>query len=171
MHLDDYNCVCCSMGIEEDLHHLFSGCSFASAVSTVQIFLSRMTTTWKSSWIVSRLSYIYDPCFFMEIMITMCWVIWTMRNDTIFKTIPHSAQRCKLIFNKEFALVILKAKTKFHPHIKLQLEAYVYFFLIFSFLSLYLEELSALFALFVEIFYNGWNHLKFSATDLTPPIF
>jgi hypothetical protein len=122
-----------AVGIEEDLHHLFSGCSFASAVSTVQIFLSRMTTTWKSSWIVSRLSYIYDPCFFMEIMITMCWVIWTMRNDTIFKTIPHSVQRCKLIFNEEFALVILKAKTKFHPHIKLQLEAYVYFFLIFRF--------------------------------------
>jgi hypothetical protein len=49
-----------------------------------------------------------DPCFifesfrtqlhlsfFMEIIITMSWSIWTMRNDVIFRGISHSIQRCK----------------------------------------------------------------------------
>jgi hypothetical protein len=63
--------------------------------------------------------------FFMEIVITMCWSIWMMRNDLIFNNISHSVQRCKSVFRKEFALVILRAKTKFQPQIDLWLDHYV----------------------------------------------
>jgi hypothetical protein len=63
--------------------------------------------------------------FFMEIVITMCWCIWTIRNDTIFRNIPASIQPCKDIFKEEFALVILRAKGKYQPQIELWLEAYV----------------------------------------------
>jgi hypothetical protein len=43
----------------------------------------------------------------MEIIITMCWCIWTVQNDVIFKNIKHSEQRCKTILKQEFPLVIL----------------------------------------------------------------
>ena len=63
--------------------------------------------------------------FFMEVLITMCWSIWTMRNDIIFKNIPHSVQRCRQVFRKEFALIILRAKMKLLHQIDLWLEAFV----------------------------------------------
>jgi hypothetical protein len=63
--------------------------------------------------------------FFMKILITMCWSIWTMRNDIIFRNVPHSVQRCRQVFRKEFALIILMAKMKFHPQIDLWQEAFV----------------------------------------------
>jgi hypothetical protein len=31
--------------------------------------------------------------FFMEIIVTMCWSIWMMRNDAIFKGLPRSIRR------------------------------------------------------------------------------
>jgi len=40
----------------------------------------------------------------MEVIVTMCWSIWSVRNDAIFNGVPPSVQRCKLIFMKEFAL-------------------------------------------------------------------
>jgi hypothetical protein len=61
----------------------------------------------------------------MEIIVTMYWSIWMVRNDFIFKAIPHSICRCKSIFKKEFALVILKAKVVLHPRIDLWVEAFV----------------------------------------------
>lgn len=39
--------------------------------------------------------------FFMEIMITMCWAIWIMWNDIIFKNISHLVQTWKFVFQKE----------------------------------------------------------------------
>jgi len=48
--------------------------------------------------------------FYMKIIVTMCWSIWTVKNDVIFKCIPASIQRCKSIFRTEFDLVILRAK-------------------------------------------------------------
>lgn len=56
--------------------------------------------------------------FHMEIMVTMCWVIWMTRNDIIFNNnIAHSVLRCREVFKKEFALVVIRAKSHLHPHI------------------------------------------------------
>ena len=63
--------------------------------------------------------------YFMEIVLTMCWSIWAVPNDDIFRNIPASVQRCKMIFMIEFALVILRTKSAYHPTIDLWLEAYV----------------------------------------------
>jgi len=60
----------------------------------------------------------------MEIIVTMCWSIWAIRNDVIFKGIPVSVQRCRAIFKSEFALVILRAKSNFQPAIDSWLHAY-----------------------------------------------
>ena len=39
MHLDDYNCVVCSMGVEEDLLHVCFGCPFAILDSLARVSL------------------------------------------------------------------------------------------------------------------------------------
>lgn len=68
---------------------------------------------------------LHQPFFMDEIIVTMCWSIWSMRNDVILRNEQASVQRCKTIFKSEFALVILKAKSRYSPHAQLWLEAYV----------------------------------------------
>jgi len=51
----------------------------------------------------------------MEILITMCWSIWSVRTDIIFRDIQPSVERCRAIFRKEFAQVILRAKAAYQP--------------------------------------------------------
>jgi hypothetical protein len=63
--------------------------------------------------------------FALEILITMCWSMWSVRNDFIFRDIQPSLQRCKAIFKREFAQVILRAKVAYEPHISRWLEGYV----------------------------------------------
>jgi len=74
----------------------------------------------------------------MEVLITMCWSIWTIRNDVIFRNFPTLVQRWKSIFKQEFALVKLRAKGKYQPHLDLWIEACVVklvFFVPFFFVS------------------------------------
>ena len=63
--------------------------------------------------------------YFMDVFITMCWAIWSSQNDKIFRGIDNSTRRCKEIFKKEFAQVILRAKTDIRPSMKTWLQAYV----------------------------------------------
>ena len=49
----------------------------------------------------------------MEIVVTLCWSIWTIINDVIFMNIQASVQRCKTIFKTEFTLVILRARANY----------------------------------------------------------
>lgn len=44
----------------------------------------------------------------MEMIITMAWSMWGVRNDAIFRVIAASVQSCKRIFKIEFAWVILR---------------------------------------------------------------
>ena len=66
--------------------------------------------------ITQPLSHMGLP-FFMEILITTCWSIWSVRNDLIFRDIQPSVQRCRAIFKKEFAQVILRAKAAYQARI------------------------------------------------------
>ena len=63
--------------------------------------------------------------FFMEIIVTMCWSIWSVRNDAIFRNAQPSIQSCKAVFKREFAQVILRAKSSLVPLLCQCLEAYV----------------------------------------------
>jgi hypothetical protein len=115
MHLEDYDCVFCTLHIEEDLIHMLFHCPFAMACwYSLNVLLPN------SEDISTILESIRDQLrvtFFMEIIVTMCWAIWIMRNDIIFRNLAHSVQRCKGVFRQEFALVILRAKARIHPHI------------------------------------------------------
>jgi hypothetical protein len=123
MHLPDYNCVFCMLNIEEDLLHLLFHCPFAHVCwFSLNVYLPN------SDDILVILESIKDQInlpFFMEIIIKMCWAIWIMCNDTIFKNIFHSVQSCKTVFKKDFALVILRAKSTLHPFIDLWPEGFV----------------------------------------------
>lgn len=54
--------------------------------------------------------------FYMDVIILMCWAIWMVRNDAIFKGIQPSIQGCATHFKKEYALATLRAK-KDHPYL------------------------------------------------------
>jgi hypothetical protein len=117
MHLDDYNCVICNLGLEEDLLHLFFHCPFAiNYWYSLNILIEVLPQSFKLQLRVP---------FFMEVIVTMCWAIWTMCNDAIFNNLAPSIQRCKMVFRKEFVLVILRAKAKYHLLVVQWLEAYV----------------------------------------------
>jgi hypothetical protein len=123
MHLAEYHCVLCHQAIDEDLLHLFFHCPFSIACwYTLRVLVPNSDDT--CSIIESFRNQLNLP-FFMEIIITMCWSIWTMRNDAIFRGIPHSVHRCKLFFRKEFARIILRAKATFHPLIDSWLGTFV----------------------------------------------
>jgi hypothetical protein len=123
MFVQSYNCVHCHV-VEESLYHLFFDCSFAIACwNTLHLLI---TSGQSLPQIFEAFKNQLRLPFSIEIVVTMCWAIWTCRNDVIFRNIPASIQHCKRIFKSEFALVILRAKPSYHPFIDLWLEAYVY---------------------------------------------
>jgi hypothetical protein len=123
MDLDDYNCVLCTLNIEEDLLHMLFHCPFAMACwYSLQVFIPNSEDI---SIILESLKDQLRVPFFMEIIITMCWSIWMMRNDIIFRNLAHSVQRCRIVFRNEFALVVLRAKARLHPFIDQWLDNFV----------------------------------------------
>jgi hypothetical protein len=104
MTLQDYNCILCSSSTEESLTHLFLHCPFA-----VQCW----------AWLNVQVDQSLDPFqtlqsfkdqlpvpFFMEIIIIMCWTIWKVRNDMIFRQISPRMQNAKEDFRKEFEVLL-----------------------------------------------------------------
>ena len=123
MSLPDYCCVLCSQAPTESRDHLFLRCPFAlTCCNTLHLVVPSSADLLAAT--VSFRQQLGLP-FFMEIIVTMFWAIWSVRNDVIFRNILASVERCRSIFKTEFALVILRAKNKFHPSIDLWLEAYV----------------------------------------------
>jgi hypothetical protein len=123
MYLEDYNCVLCTLNSEEDLLHLLFHCPFAVACwYSLQLFILNSEDIFV---ILEDLKTQLRVPFFMEIILTMCWAIWMMRNDAIFRNLAHSIQRCKAVFRHEFALVILRAKARYHPMIDQWLDNFV----------------------------------------------
>jgi hypothetical protein len=74
--------------------------------------------------IIVSFRYQLNVPFFMKIIISMYWAIWSVRNDAIFRLAP-SIQSGKRHFKLDFARVILKAKQTYKPRISQWLEAYV----------------------------------------------
>jgi len=98
--------------IEESLFHLLFDCNFASVCwATVNLALPNSSEPVE---ILMR-GQLCLP-FSLETIITMCWSIWRVRNDAIFNNFPPSVNYRNTVFQHEFALVILRAKVKFHPH-------------------------------------------------------
>jgi hypothetical protein len=110
MSLPDCHCVLYNLGVDEDIFHLLFHCPFSMACwSTLQLTIPNSHDV---GFIVESLkAQLYLP-FHMENLITMCWSIWSMRNDLIFRNLHHLVNRCKQVFKKEFALILRASKGK-----------------------------------------------------------
>jgi hypothetical protein len=53
------------------------------------------------------------PNFFLMAAILLCWGIWTVRNDLIFKGIRPRVESVQEIFRKEMKILSLRAKARF----------------------------------------------------------
>jgi hypothetical protein len=109
--------------MEETLQHLFLDCPFAASMwNTLGVIVHH--TTDPQDIFVSFRAQLNVP-FFIEIIISMCWAIWLVRNDSIFRHLAPSIQSGKRHFKMEFARVILRAKGAYKSMISQWLEAYV----------------------------------------------
>jgi hypothetical protein len=86
IHLDDYSCVHCASNVEEILFHLLFDCPFCNYM---------LEYSWKSFRFFKLSRFNFEYLFFLEILITMCSSIWSVRNDVIFRGLPTSVHRCK----------------------------------------------------------------------------
>jgi hypothetical protein len=108
------------LGVEESVEHLFLECAFA-----------------RNCWSLLGLAIISNPDslqrfeslknqlnvkFFMEVIILLCWSIWTIRNDFIFRGIEVDCLRCLQLFRVFFGQLLWRAKKKYFPDIELWLE-------------------------------------------------
>ena len=100
--------------------HLFLECPFA------QICWSKLKLQIGNSHPFSELESIRNQLnvpFFMDIIIMFNWCIWMQRNDLIFKGLQPHPDNCYAHFKREFALVILRAKSRLKQPMTEWLEA------------------------------------------------
>ena len=93
MHLLDYNCVFCNLNVEEDLLHLLFHYIFVMAGwYSLNIIIPN-----SDDLLIVLEGIKTQLClpFFMEVIVTMRWAIWMMRNDIIFRNLAHSIYRCE----------------------------------------------------------------------------
>lgn len=108
MVIDSYNCVLCSLSIEEVSDHLFLNCQFAKQCwNTLGINIANNSTFPE---IVSSFRNKLQSKFFMVATVLMCWSIWSARNDLIFSGIQPSIQNCRRKFLEETRLVQHRVK-------------------------------------------------------------
>lgn len=110
MALDDYNCVLCDLGTEETSFHLFFECPFSqNCWSTIPIVWN---LNLRPLDMILQARADFDSVIFREVLITACWIIWTMRNSIIFDNGQKDINLWRRKFHLEFGLVCTKAKNE-----------------------------------------------------------
>jgi hypothetical protein len=123
MVLPNYNCVLCTQNVEETVLHLFLDCPFSKQCWSM--FNLRVISRSSGFQVMeSFIGQLAKPLF-MEIIIIMCWSIWSVRNAYIFENEVPTVQKCKAAFKATFALLLRRAKLKFSPETKIWLESLV----------------------------------------------
>jgi hypothetical protein len=120
--LPSYGYVLCVPCVDETLDHLFLDCTFERicwSSLNLNIPLGDPFDVLLSFRIQLNVS------FFMDIIILMSWSIWMECNDLIFQGQQPNLQSVQAHFRKEFALVILRAKTSLKHPMSSWLEAFV----------------------------------------------
>jgi hypothetical protein len=123
MHLQSYNCALCEDVVEETVEHLFLHCDFARACW--QLIVLTVPQSLGPFQILESFKAQLNVPFFMEVIIIMCWSIWAVRNNLIFRGQEATSQGCKHVFRNVFGLVILCAKKKYFPRISSWLDQIV----------------------------------------------
>jgi hypothetical protein len=100
MYLPSYDCILCNENHEETIDHLFLECIFSRDCWAL---IGLMIVN--SPFLIHRIESLklqIAKKFFMEIIIIMCWTIWTVRNDAIFRGVPPTVLRGLEIFKTLF---------------------------------------------------------------------
>lgn len=108
-HLDDYNCVFCNSE-EETCFHLFFTCPFS--VHCWNLININWDTSLNPLDMFCNARNTFNNPIFREIVITVCWIIWTTRNGVIFYAKSFNLNQWKRAFRDELGLVCIKAKKK-----------------------------------------------------------
>jgi hypothetical protein len=123
MELQCYDCVLCHLGTEESLMHLFFFYPFSmscwNTLGLAPLILDDLFQT-----LSAFRAHLRQP-FFMEIIICMCWAIWSARNDNIFKGLQHSVASYKASFKRELAQVKLRVGNNLKTPLAQWIEHYV----------------------------------------------
>jgi len=116
MHLDDYQCVLCQQPPEETIMHLLFYCPFAKNCWGLMNFhfvdhlsIQQIFQAWKSLVKIE---------FSLDIFILLCWVIWMIRNDVIFRNKNPTVQDCKRYLTVEALLLLHRCKARINPLLK-----------------------------------------------------
>lgn len=110
MNLDSYNCALCNSGTEENVDHLFRNCQFAlNCWSSIGFTLQNNIYIFEA---INQIRLQSHPDFYLVVIILMCWAIWLVRNDLIFKGRPPEPTMAKEIFQKEIKILALRVKVK-----------------------------------------------------------
>jgi hypothetical protein len=116
MHLDSYICELCLLQKEGKLRHLFLRCPFAKRC---WLLIGVQVPTWlRPQRAVRNIKRQLRVPFAMEVIIIMCWSIWTERSSWLFRNEEPSIASCKATFKKEMDLVIHRSKKKYTPDMK-----------------------------------------------------
>jgi hypothetical protein len=123
MFLQSYNYALCENSVEETVDHLFLHCGIAK---DCWIWIGLVVPQSQGPFqVLADFRRQLNVPFFMEIIVLMCWSIWSVRNNLIFRNQEASVQHCKHIFRNVFGLVVLRAKKRYLPQISLWLEKLV----------------------------------------------
>jgi hypothetical protein len=120
MALPSFECVLCSLQVEETREHLFLECPFAQnawGLLNLHPTLGPLFETLESFKLQLGVN------FFMDIIILFSWCIWMERNDFIFKGKQPDIGSLKVRFKSEFAWVILRAKVVRKPSMSLWIDS------------------------------------------------
>jgi hypothetical protein len=120
IHLDSYTFELCLLQKEERLRHLFLACLFAKncwGIIGIQV----------PSWMqpqraIRRIKRSLGVLFAMEIIITMCWSIWNVRNGWLFKNEDPTVDQYKLIFKREIKLITHRSKRGYVSQLQVWLQ-------------------------------------------------
>jgi hypothetical protein len=113
LHLDSYNFVLCLQSTEETCQHLFLLCPFAKKcweLIHIDIPLNE-TFPGLADYLQDRL----HSQFFMTVVVLICWTIWTVRNDLIFRGIQPTMVHATRIFSSEVLLLLHRVKPSLAP--------------------------------------------------------
>jgi hypothetical protein len=67
-----------------------------------------LNADWATKFIKRQLAVLFA----MDIIITMCWGIWTERNAWIFNNEPPQVHKCLITFKKELKMIIQRGKRR-----------------------------------------------------------
>ena len=116
MHLDDYYCVLCQQPSEETIMHLLFYCPFSK--DCWGLFNFQYADQLTIPEIFREWQILHNASFSLDIFILVCWAIWVMRNDIIFRNKNPTVADCKRTITVESLLLLHRTKATITPNLE-----------------------------------------------------